>query len=108
MDWFDQDDNMFLENDRASFSNENDLDIENVFMKRQNSFTDYEIKMDEFVLNKFEGKPDSKFPLDGIENFGKNSEKDKMVNQKLNKIFNINKESRKFSKNSEKYSKNKA
>jgi hypothetical protein len=107
MDWFDQDDNMFLENDRASFSNENDLDIENVFMKRQNSFTDYEIKMDEFVLNKFEGKPDSKFLLDGIEKLGKNSE-DKMVNQKLNKIFNINKESRKFSKNSEKCSKNKA
>jgi hypothetical protein len=103
MDWFDQDDNMFLENDR-SFIQDNELDIENVFLNKQNSFADYEIKMDDFVLNNYERKPESKFLMDNTENRVKDiiQDQDKISIETKNKIFNINKEKRKIVKAPEK------
>lgn len=103
MDWFDQDDNMFQENDR-SFIHDTELNIENVFLK-QNSFADYEIKMDDFVLKNNERIPDSKLLLQNTENYNgieSVNDKDIILSQTQNKIFSINKDIKKVRKSNEK------
>lgn len=58
MDWFDKDDNMFIDKDNTSNYYENDMDIESIFLKKQNSFVDYESKIDDFIFNKLNDKPE--------------------------------------------------
>ena len=60
MDWFDQEEDIF-ENVNNSFTGgEHVCDLENLFIKKQNSEMDYEVKMEEFVLDKGELKGNSK------------------------------------------------
>jgi hypothetical protein len=58
MDWFDKDDNMFIDKDIIHNYNESDIDIESIFLKKQNSFVDYESKIDDFIFDKLNDQPE--------------------------------------------------
>ena len=62
MDWFiNKEDDIYVDDSSNSLSYDPTFDIENIFNK-QNSFGDYEVKIDDFVLEKSEINSNSKLP----------------------------------------------
>ena len=51
MDWLNQENNILIEDEADSFSNNNLIDIENLLMQKQNSINDFEVKIDDFYLH---------------------------------------------------------
>ena len=79
MDWFiNKDDELYVEDSSNSLSYDPTFDIENVFNK-QNTIEDYEVRMDDFVLDKSDTNSNSKLPSPNdkiFEIYNKNLSKD--------------------------------